>query len=42
VLERIQPQAEGEHELLMLGWPGAAWHLELVADPESQTRPRPR
>lgn len=21
---------EGGHELLMLGWPGASWHLELV------------
>ena len=41
VLERIQPQAEGEHELVMLGWPGAAWHLELVADPEGQTPPAP-
>ena len=25
----------------MLGWPGAAWHLELVADPECQTPPAP-
>jgi hypothetical protein len=25
----------------MLGWPGAAWHLELVADPEGQTPPAP-
>ena len=23
----------GEHDLLMLGWPGAAWHLELVGGP---------
>ncbi|KAH1914645.1 hypothetical protein KXV25_002543 [Aspergillus fumigatus] len=23
-------EVEGGHELLMLGWPGAAWHLELV------------
>lgn len=23
-------EIEGGHELLMLGWPGAAWHLELV------------
>jgi hypothetical protein len=30
VLERVQPQASGEHALVMLGWPGAAWHLELV------------
>ena len=33
VLERVQPQASGEHELVMLGWPGAAWHLELVRRP---------
>jgi catechol 2,3-dioxygenase-like lactoylglutathione lyase family enzyme len=39
VLERIQTQAEGDHELVMLGWPGAAWHMELVADPEGQARP---
>jgi hypothetical protein len=25
----------------MLGWPGAAWHLELVADPGGQTPPAP-
>jgi hypothetical protein len=39
VLERVQPDAEEEHELIMLGWPGAAWHLELVADPDGQTPP---
>ena len=26
-------EAPDEHRLLMLGWPGAAWHLELVDDP---------
>jgi catechol 2,3-dioxygenase-like lactoylglutathione lyase family enzyme len=41
VLERIQPRAEDEHELVMLGWPGAAWHLELVSDPDGQTPPAP-
>ncbi len=41
VLERIKPQAEGEHELVMLGWPGGAWHLELVAGPRGQTPPAP-
>lgn len=25
--------AEDEHALLMLGWPDAGWHLELVQDP---------
>jgi hypothetical protein len=24
-----------------LGWPGAAWHLELVDDPEAETPPEP-
>ncbi|RHZ53864.1 hypothetical protein CDV55_103637 [Aspergillus turcosus] len=35
---------EGGHELLMLGWPGAAWHLELVLvlDGEGGTAPWPR
>jgi catechol 2,3-dioxygenase-like lactoylglutathione lyase family enzyme len=32
VLERLGPDAEGGHALLMLGWPDAAWHLELVGD----------
>jgi catechol 2,3-dioxygenase-like lactoylglutathione lyase family enzyme len=41
VLERIQPLAEGEHELVMLGWPGAPWHLELVSDPDGHTPPTP-
>ncbi|KAF7714231.1 Uncharacterized protein PECH_000051 [Penicillium ucsense] len=32
VLWRAQPAdaVEGGHELLMLGWPEASWHLELV------------
>ena len=28
-----------EHDLLMLGWPEAAWHLELVADSAVQPAP---
>jgi catechol 2,3-dioxygenase-like lactoylglutathione lyase family enzyme len=40
-LERVQPQAAGEHELVILGWPSAAWHLELVGDPGGQTPPAP-
>lgn len=34
VLWRSDPEAgpDTEHELLMLGWPGSAWHLELVDD----------
>ena len=30
---------EGEHALLMLGWPGAAWHLEFIHDPEGKMIP---
>jgi hypothetical protein len=39
VLERVRPQASGEHELVILGWPGAAWHLEIVAGPHGETPP---
>ena len=35
VLFRLDASAEGGHALLMVGWPDAAWHLELVGDPES-------
>ena len=28
-------RTEGEHALVMVGWPEAAWHLELVADPSA-------
>lgn len=41
VLFRTGPDAEGGHALLMVGWPGAAWHLELVSDPEGETPPAP-
>jgi catechol 2,3-dioxygenase-like lactoylglutathione lyase family enzyme len=41
VLYRAGPDAEGGHALLMAGWPGAAWHLELVGDPEAQVPPTP-
>jgi catechol 2,3-dioxygenase-like lactoylglutathione lyase family enzyme len=34
VLFRADDSAEGGHALLMAGWPGAAWHLELAGDPE--------
>jgi len=33
VLFRADGSAEGGHALLMVGWPSAAWHLELVGDP---------
>ena len=41
ILFRAEPTAEGEHALLMLGWPDAAWHLELVGDPDNATPARP-
>lgn len=41
VLWRTGEVADGEHELLMVGPPGGAWHLELVADPETAEAARP-
>lgn len=41
VLFRADDTAEGGHALLMVGWPGAAWHLELVGDPDDSTPARP-
>ncbi|MFE0172007.1 VOC family protein [Streptomyces sp. NPDC059002] len=33
--------APGEHDLLMLGWPDASWHLELVHEAAAPVLPRP-
>jgi catechol 2,3-dioxygenase-like lactoylglutathione lyase family enzyme len=41
VLFRADGSAGGGHALLMVSWPGAAWHLELVGDPEGETPPAP-
>lgn len=41
VLLRLDDSAEGGNALLMVGWPGAAWHLELVGDPAGHTPPSP-
>ena len=41
VLHRADADAVGGHALLMLGWPDAAWHLELVGDPHGATLPAP-
>ena len=41
VLFRADSSAEGGHALLMVGWPGAAWHLELVNDPDGETPAAP-
>ncbi len=40
VLWQTGPDAEGGHALLV-GSPGAAWHLELVADPVAHADTRP-
>jgi hypothetical protein len=31
----------GEHDLLMVGWPDAGWHLELVHESAAPVEPRP-
>jgi catechol 2,3-dioxygenase-like lactoylglutathione lyase family enzyme len=41
VLYRTGTEAEGGHALVMLGWPEAAWHLELIDDPRGETPPSP-
>jgi len=41
VLYRADSEGEGGHALLMVGWPQAAWHLELVGDPNGETPPAP-
>jgi len=41
VLFRLDHSAEGGHALLMVGWPDAGWHLELVGDPAGETPPAP-
>ena len=41
MLWRSDPEEDDGHALLMLGWAAAAWHLELVGDPEGLTPPAP-
>lgn len=41
VLFRADESAEGDHALLMVGWPEGAWHLELVGDPAGDTPAAP-
>jgi catechol 2,3-dioxygenase-like lactoylglutathione lyase family enzyme len=41
VLFRAGSSAEGGHALPMAGWPGVAWHLELVSDPGGETPAAP-
>jgi catechol 2,3-dioxygenase-like lactoylglutathione lyase family enzyme len=41
VLFRVDEPTDGDHALVMVGWPGAAWHLELVHDPDDVTPATP-
>ncbi|MFE5395291.1 VOC family protein [Streptomyces sp. NPDC056568] len=41
VLWRTTEHVPGEHDLLMVGPPGAAWHVELTHDPLRPTVPAP-
>ncbi|MDA3626105.1 VOC family protein [Saccharopolyspora sp. WRP15-2] len=40
VLYRVNA-SPGEHDLIMLGWPEASWHLELVGGANQQVAPKP-
>lgn len=42
VLWRATAAGPGGHDLLMLGWPDAHWHLELVAGDVPDPTPPPR
>lgn len=39
VLYRASAGSPDEHDLLMVGWPQAAWHLELVGGPHLTVSP---
>ena len=39
--DSTDPDDDVEQALLMVGWPDAGWHLELVADPEGELVPSP-
>ncbi|WP_042417754.1 VOC family protein [Streptacidiphilus anmyonensis] len=41
VLWRTKEHVPGEHDLLMVGLPGAHWHFELTHDPEHPLEPTP-
>jgi catechol 2,3-dioxygenase-like lactoylglutathione lyase family enzyme len=41
LFRRESDGAPGHHSLLMLGWPEAGWHLELVHDPAAPIAPQP-
>jgi hypothetical protein len=41
VLFRAEAESPDEHDLVILGWPQASWHLELVAGPNLKASPSP-
>jgi catechol 2,3-dioxygenase-like lactoylglutathione lyase family enzyme len=41
VLYRAAAESPDEHDLVMVGWPRAAWHLELVGGPNLTVSPAP-
>ncbi|MFF9896089.1 VOC family protein [Streptomyces longispororuber] len=41
VFRKEEGGGPGEHALLMVGWPDASWHLELVHEAAAPVRPRP-
>lgn len=41
VLYRGLATGPGEHDLVMVGLPGAGWHLELVGGPQLASKPAP-
>jgi catechol 2,3-dioxygenase-like lactoylglutathione lyase family enzyme len=41
VLYRATAESSDEHDLVMVGWPRAAWHLELVGGPHLNVAPSP-
>ena len=41
VLYRATHESPGEHDLLMVGWRDATWHLELTLDPTNAISPDP-
>ncbi|MFF2044930.1 VOC family protein [Kitasatospora sp. NPDC058170] len=41
ILWRTTERVSGEHDLLMVGPPGGAWHFELTHDPELPLEPTP-
>src|ERR1700712_4999170 len=41
VLYRAVAESADEHDLVIMGWPQAAWHLELVGGPHLKVAPAP-